>query len=103
MNTVTGKLLEKVFGRLSFGFAYGSGAFPQTGYNYSKAKPLVDLILVPHNTRDFHSQNLVNNGDHYSKIGRLLGKDAICTVQRRTTGVYFNTEITLPDQTVYKK
>eukprot|EP00826_Nyctotherus_ovalis_P054987 TRINITY_DN7269_c0_g1_i2.p1 TRINITY_DN7269_c0_g1~~TRINITY_DN7269_c0_g1_i2.p1 ORF type:complete len:128 (+),score=22.27 TRINITY_DN7269_c0_g1_i2:73-456(+) len=101
-NKVTGKLLGQVFGELSFAFAYGSGAFPQTGYNYSIKKPLLDLMLIPNNIEDFHTQNLARNGDHYSKLARLLGKSAICKVQRLTTGVYFNTDIKLPDGTVYE-
>jgi len=95
MNKITQELLLHKFGNLLYAFSYGSGAFPQIGYNYQNKIPMIDLIIVPKNTYEFHFENIKQNKFHYSKIARFLGPNAISWVQKKTTGVYFNTNIIL--------
>jgi hypothetical protein len=100
MLPISSAVLKQTFGPLKFAFAYGSSAFPQSGYNYLQERPLIDLMIVPENTESFHERNMLANSVHYSKIARLLGPRIVCKVQRATTGVYFNTKVPLTDGTV---
>ncbi len=103
MQPITSAVLRQTFGPLKFAFAYGSGAFPQAGYDYAQQRPLIDLMIVPESTEQFHSRNLEANPQHYSKAARILGCRAVCHVQRWTTGVYFNTKVPLSDGTVHRR
>jgi hypothetical protein len=40
------ELLEKNFPSLELAIGYGSGVFPQIGYDYKVSSPMIDLIFV---------------------------------------------------------
>ncbi|KAI9014725.1 mitochondrial matrix Mmp37 [Gaertneriomyces semiglobifer] len=84
---------------IRFAVAYGSGVFPQKGYNYKKAQPgskegpMVDFIFGVTHPAHWHSLNIRQNRNHYSSLA-LLGSGVISRVQEQTgAGIYFNPDV----------
>ncbi|CAJ0874859.1 4965_t:CDS:2 [Entrophospora sp. SA101] len=83
------KLLDKFQAPIRYAFAYGSGIFPQKGYD-PKSKKMIDFIFGVRYPQHWHSLNLMQHRDHYSFMGSL-GSGAISTLQENFgPGVYFN-------------
>lgn len=47
-------------------FGYGSGIVPQTGYDYTKDTPLMDVLIVVDDVYAWHAKNWRQNRHHYS-------------------------------------
>ncbi|KAJ3186557.1 Mitochondrial translocator assembly and maintenance protein 41 [Gaertneriomyces sp. JEL0708] len=84
---------------IRFAVAYGSGVFPQKGYNYQKSQPgskegpMVDFIFGVTHPAHWHSLNIRQNRHHYSSLA-LLGSGVISRVQEQTgAGIYFNPDV----------
>jgi len=59
--------IERTLPPIDYGFGYGSGVIPQVGYEYSsESYPLVDVILVVKNIREWHRDNLRENARFYN-------------------------------------
>lgn len=58
--------VHEEFPEIVYGFGYGSGVIPQTGYDYSEEMPLIDLIFVVQNQREWHRLNFRRNRQHYT-------------------------------------
>nr|CAG8444907.1 3138_t:CDS:10 [Entrophospora candida] len=83
------KLLDKFQAPIRYAVAYGSGIFPQKGYD-PKSKKMIDFIFGVRYPQHWHSLNLMQHRDHYSFMGSL-GSGAISTLQENVgPGVYFN-------------
>lgn len=83
------KALKEVLPPFEFGFAYGSGIFPQAGYDYQKSLPLLDFILVVDEADEFHQLNFKRNPGHYSGFPSLLGPWFSSFVQRSLFPIQF--------------
>jgi translocator assembly and maintenance protein 41 len=65
--------LLNLFPDVDFAFAYGSGAFKQSGYKYDYEKsknvfPMFDVIFVVEDSCDWHAKNKKMNPSHYTSI-----------------------------------
>mmetsp|Transcript_3506 Transcript_3506/g.4935 ORF Transcript_3506/g.4935 Transcript_3506/m.4935 type:complete len:323 (+) Transcript_3506:262-1230(+) len=95
------QLLRKRFSSVRFGFAYGSGVFEQAGYNLNARKspkdlPMIDLIVVVDNVKQWHKENLHRYPFDYWQPLAMLGADAITKVQTNFgAGLYYNTLVPL--------
>lgn len=119
-------LLLRYFPSVSHAFAYGSGIFPQPGLYSAGGKkgPMIDLIFVVPNAREWHSkvqsvgrmslflftihlllqQNLSLNPSHYSwmiqRVDRArpgLGASWVQSIADQVgVGVHFNPLVDLP-------
>ena len=49
-------------------YGYGSGVIKQENYNGNN--PQIDLILVPSNIKEWHTENIIKNPEDYYKRGR---------------------------------
>lgn len=101
------RILSK-FPPATFGFAYGSGAKKQIGYDDILANPakiqkqrtttslskkpiMIDLLFTVENSYQWHGQNMLKNPSHYSSM-RLLGSNFVARYQEHYGArVYFNT------------
>lgn len=52
-------------------YGYGSGVFKQTNYKVHN-KPLIDIIFVVENLEEWHRQNMQQNPQDYSLLGRIF-------------------------------
>lgn len=86
-------LLESIVGSFQapvrYAFAYGSGVFPQAGYE-NKAQPMLDFVLAVTHPDHWHSINMTQNPSHYPAYTRVLGSNFVAKVQRTGPGVWFN-------------
>ncbi|CAG8523067.1 17022_t:CDS:2 [Dentiscutata heterogama] len=86
------KVLFNFNAPIRYSFAYGSGVFPQKGYEL-KPKPMVDFIFAVSHSQHWHSLNLNKNRNHYSFMGGL-GSRAVTILQDDLgAGIYFNPQI----------
>ena len=67
-------ILNEFNAPIRFCAVYGSGAFPQKGYDGKT--PMLDFIFGVTHAEHWHSLNLRQNPHHYSCL-RYLGGDAI--------------------------
>ncbi|KAI0161101.1 mitochondrial matrix Mmp37 [Hypoxylon sp. FL1284] len=110
------QLLWKFRAPIRYAFAYGSGVFPQsTGGAATEAEikaihpkapaavqkaqegspKMIDFIFGVSYTQHWHSLNLMQHRDHYSRLGSL-GSGAVSWVQDKWgAGVYFNPYVTV--------
>ncbi|GBG32560.1 EH-domain containing protein, putative [Hondaea fermentalgiana] len=87
---------------LAAAFAYGSGVFEQIDAGTKpkgvapEDRPLVDLVLVVEDAKEWHKLNIETHPAHYSCLASL-GPEAVAKVQRTGGGfMYFNTDVTVP-------
>lgn len=73
---------------------YGSGVFPQDGYN-STDKPQIDFINVVENNDAFHRKNLEQFPDHYP-----IKSLSLIRLIQGSYGIYFNPFITLRNRVI---
>ncbi|CAG8486769.1 16794_t:CDS:2 [Acaulospora morrowiae] len=84
---------------IRYAFAYGSGVFPQKGYE-GKPKPMMDFIFAVNHPQHWHSLNINQNRSHYSFMG-TLGSRAVSVLQENTgAGVYFNTYVKMDNMLI---
>ncbi|CAG8560203.1 5236_t:CDS:2, partial [Paraglomus brasilianum] len=84
---------------IQYALAYGSGVFPQKGYD-SKSKPMIDFIFGVNYTQHWHSLNRNQHRDHYSLVGSL-GSRALASIQENFgAGIYFNPFIEIDGMTI---
>ncbi|KAH8084219.1 Mmp37-domain-containing protein, partial [Filobasidium floriforme] len=107
----TRRKLERISGGFTavrWGVAYGSGVFDQVGYasrglngipspdsttKTRKEQPLVDFLFSTSHPSHFHAINLQKNPEHYPRLFRWLGPEAIARVQEWGGGVWFVTDV----------
>lgn len=80
---------------IRFAAAYGSGAFPQNGYNDKVAgkDTMVDFIFGVTHPVHWHSLNMRQNPTHYSYL-KHFGATAVSRVQDKYGGkIYYNTNV----------
>ncbi|KAG9303431.1 hypothetical protein G9A89_013757 [Geosiphon pyriformis] len=83
-------VLEHFQAPIRYAFAYGSGVFPQRGYDSSKSKPMIDFIFGVSHPQHWHSLNLAQYPEHYSII-RMLGSGPVSFLQEKIgAGIYYN-------------
>jgi translocator assembly and maintenance protein 41 len=58
-----------------------------------KEKPLVDFLFSTSHPSHFHAINLQKNPEHYPRLFRWLGPEAIARVQEWGGGVWFVTDV----------
>jgi mitochondrial translocator assembly and maintenance protein 41 len=78
-----------------FAAAYGSGAYPQKGYeNLKPGKDvMIDFIFGVTHAQHWHSLNLRQNQSHYSLVSRF-GPSAVASLQENFGGrIYYNTDV----------
>lgn len=78
------------FPPIPFLFCYGSAAFPQTGYNYSKETPMIDLIFVVEDYCEWHQKNFEKNRSHYSGLGYVFGANFLSFFERNFIPIHYN-------------
>ncbi|CAG8444725.1 4170_t:CDS:2, partial [Acaulospora colombiana] len=84
------KVLHSFNAPVRYAFAYGSGVFPQKGY---EGKPMLDFIFAVNHPQHWHSLNIKQNRNHYSFMG-TLGSGAVSILQENVgASVYFNTHV----------
>jgi len=75
---------------IRFAVAYGSGAFPQRGYEaVARQDVVVDFIFAVDDPEQWHTANMAQNPHHYSFL-RHLGSRTVTAVQQMGAGVYYN-------------
>ena len=87
--------ITKTFPPISFVFCYGSAAFPQAGYNYSKETPMIDLIFIVENFYEWNQENFSKNRAHYSGFGYLIGPPLLSFLERKFIPIHYNPYVTL--------
>ena len=104
---VSKDLLESITEQFPAGiihsFGYGSGVFAQQDIRHhyvnstkSADVPMLDLIFVVANSKEWHANNLIMNEEHYSSIPKAVGPEFIDRIQKYGSGkVYFNPLVTL--------
>ncbi|CAG8696548.1 15275_t:CDS:2, partial [Racocetra fulgida] len=86
------KILFNFNAPIRYSFAYGSGVFPQKGYEL-EPKPMVDFIFAVSHSQHWHSLNLNKHRNHYSFMG-TLGSRAVSILQNDFgAGIYFNPQV----------
>ncbi|CAG8677308.1 2929_t:CDS:2 [Cetraspora pellucida] len=86
------KILFNFNAPIRYSFAYGSGVFPQKGYEL-EPKPMVDFIFAVSHPQHWHSLNLNRHRNHYSFMG-TLGSRAVSILQNDFgAGIYFNPQV----------
>ena len=88
--------LLATFPETNFAFAYGSGAIEQGGYSYDKnlpasSLPMLDLIFVVDDAKEWHKKNNVMNPTHYTTIFPLNWSKMIEYTQNLGGGIWYNT------------
>ncbi|CAG8466009.1 8040_t:CDS:2 [Funneliformis mosseae] len=90
------KLLHNFQAPIRYVIAYGSGVFPQQGYD-KKNKPMIDFIFAVGHPQHWHSLNINQNRNHYSFMG-TLGSGAITILQEKFgAGIYYNPYVKVED------
>ncbi|KAF2075141.1 hypothetical protein CYY_003576 [Polysphondylium violaceum] len=97
--------LIKLFPKVKYGFAYGSGVIPQRGYQQqqqqqqndtivntnNKPSPMIDMIFAVEEPIEWHNENIKRNPSHYSFLS-YAGPSVVAKVQQiGGAKVYFNT------------
>lgn len=76
---------------IKYAFAYGSGAFKQTGD--TTTDKMVDFIVATNDPVKFHLENIKQNPKHYSSV-RFLGAHIVSQLQQKYAArVYYNTRV----------
>lgn len=84
------------FPAVRFGFAYGSGAFPQEN-NPQGEGTMLDLVFSVDDSQQWHRDNMARNPLHYAWLPRRLGPSFATALQRvGPAKVFFNPYVTLP-------
>ncbi|GBC04001.1 hypothetical protein RclHR1_05460004 [Rhizophagus clarus] len=93
-------LLNNFHAPIRYAIAYGSGVFPQKGYDYDKNKPMIDFIFAVGHTQHWHSLNINQNRKHYSFLG-TLGSGAVAMLQENFgAGAYYNPYVKIDDMMI---
>ncbi|CAD8154817.1 unnamed protein product [Paramecium pentaurelia] len=71
-------------------FAYGSAVQPQFNYDYTKNKPMIDLIIAVDNVEEWHQQNIQINSAHYSGLSYYLGSRFIQRMNVEIFPIHFS-------------
>eukprot|EP00903_Cladosiphon_okamuranus_P009410 g8974.t1 len=78
--------IVSAFPAVEFAFAYGSGVVQQKGYAEYVSRPselpMLDLVLVVNDSKNWHQANLERNGAHYSGLARLVGAGGVARLQQ---------------------
>lgn len=86
-------LLERIVGSfhapVRYAFAYGSGVFPQAGYE-GAPPPMLDFVFAVTHPDHWHSINMTQFPSHYPAYTRVLGSNFVARVQRSGPGLWFN-------------
>lgn len=94
--------LQQIYGQftssqIKYTFGYGSGVFPQAGYDSVGSKrPQIDMIHIVENSETFHKENSAEHSNHYSALLKC-GIGAVSAVQMLGAGVYFNPYVPMSD------
>ncbi|CAD8089534.1 unnamed protein product [Paramecium sonneborni] len=80
-----------------FCFAYGSAVQPQFNYDYTKSKPMIDLILAVDNVEEWHLQNIQINPTHYSGLSYYLGSRFIQRMNVEIFPIHFSPFVQFQD------
>lgn len=95
--------LQQIYGQFQSSqikctFGYGSGVFPQAGYDsLSATKPQIDMVHIVESPETFHKENSGQHASHYSALLRC-GIGAVSMVQLLGAGVYFNPYVPMSDE-----
>jgi hypothetical protein len=84
--------LRKALSRMPehrYSFAYGSGVMKQLGYK-DKDQPMVDFVMAVDKPKQWHTDNLAQNRDHYSGIMAACGPSMIERVQKLGSAIYYH-------------
>ncbi|CAI2165679.1 12863_t:CDS:2 [Funneliformis geosporum] len=93
------RLLHNFQAPIRYVIAYGSGVFPQQGYDYDhkKDKPMIDFLFAVGHPQHWHSLNINQNRKHYSFMA-TLGSGAITMLQENFgAGIYYNPYVKIDD------
>ena len=91
MNSFYNRILNQFpFRNIKFAFAYGSGVFEQLN-NKTSDQQMIDFVFVVDDSVRFHTENLKQNGTHYSFL-KWLGPHFISYIQNDLgAACYYNT------------
>ncbi|KAI8902244.1 mitochondrial matrix Mmp37 [Globomyces pollinis-pini] len=89
------KVLDGFNAPIRYAIAYGSGAYPQKGYDNQIAgkDTMVDFIFGVTHAEHWHSLNLRQHRNHYSFLGSLGGKTVSTIQERFGARIYYNPDI----------
>ena len=87
--------MQEEFPTYRAAFGYGSGIVPQTGYDYSKETPLMDILMVVDDVYEWHAQNWRQNRHHYSGIPFFTGAPFVSFLSKSIFPVTFFPDIEL--------
>ena len=116
-------LSDKEFAAIDFGFAYGSGVVRQDGYDYESALkeldaadsteikmtggtlavakkeqsnlPMVDMIFAVDNPEAWHSENMIQNPDHYTPLLTMTSVELTRVQESYGAGMWYNAMIAM--------